>query len=128
MTMPRILVVEDNPTNLALVRQILEEFYEVDAATNGQDGAEAGIRDLPDLIVMDLGLPKLDGWGAVVRLRADPRARHIPVVALTAHAMVGDADRALRAGFDAHLSKPVDEDELLTVIRSLLGDRNAKKV
>jgi CheY-like chemotaxis protein len=69
---------------------------------------------------MDLAMPKLDGWGAVVRLRANAQTRNVPVVALTAHALSGDAERALRVGFDAHLTKPLDEDELLSVIRALL--------
>jgi CheY-like chemotaxis protein len=118
--MQRILIVEDNPANMALVRQLLEEDYEIESATNGQEGVDLALRSPPDLILMDLAMPKLDGWGAVVRLRANAQTRNVPVVALTAHALSGDAERALRVGFDAHLTKPLDEDELLSVIRALL--------
>lgn len=121
--MHRILVVEDNPANLALLRQVLEEHYEVEAAANGQEGVDAALRTPPSLILMDLAMPKLDGWGALVRLRANAATRRIPVVAVTAHALAGDAERALRVGFDAHLTKPVDEEELLVVVRGLLTRR-----
>jgi len=118
--MQRILIVEDSPAHMALVCQLLEGHYEIESATNGQEGVELALRTLPDLILMDLTMPKLDGWGAVVRLRANALTRDVPVVALTAHALAGDAERALRVGFDAHLTKPIDEDELLRVIGALL--------
>ena len=75
----------------------------------------------PDLILMDLAMPRLDGWGAFEKIRSNPATNHIPVVALTAHALMGDAERALGAGFAGHLSKPIDEDELLRLVRRLLA-------
>lgn len=118
--MQRILIVEDNPASLALIREILEDHYEVEQATNGQEGVELALHAPPDLILMDLAMPKLDGWGAVVRLRASATTRQVPVIALTAHALDGDAERALRVGFDAHFTKPIDEQKLLVAIRGLL--------
>src|SRR5262249_28037504 len=118
---PRVLVVEDNAVNLELVRQLLEDRFEIDAARDGLAGVEAALQRPPDVILMDLSLPKLDGFGAVARLRADPRTRAIPIVAVTANAMKADRDRALASGFDAYVTKPIDEDELIATIERELA-------
>lgn len=119
---PRILVAEDNPVNLELIRQLLEEEgCELLAAADGEEAIRLALEHRPDLILMDLSLPRVDGWEATRRLRADPRTAAIPVVALTAHAIVGYRERALAAGCTDYLTKPVDEDALFAVIRRLTG-------
>jgi len=120
----RILVVEDNLMNLELLVQILEDHYEVLQARDGAQGVDLARRERPDLIVMDLSLPVLDGWQATRTLKADPVTAAIPIVVLTAHAMPGDAERARAAGCDDVMTKPVDEDDLLaTLVRHLGQER-----
>ena len=119
--MKKILVIEDNELNLELVTQLLEDDYEVAAATDGAAGIDAALRLRPDLILMDLSLPVLDGWEATRRLRSDPVARRTPVIALSAHASAADVQRALDAGCDAYVTKPIDEQVLLREISRLLG-------
>lgn len=107
--MARILVVEDNPVNLELVRDILEAHgHEVLEASNATDGLALLSGELPDLILMDIQLPGMDGLTATRQIKADARLQGIPVVALTAHAMKGDEERALAAGCDGYVSKPID--------------------
>lgn len=122
--MRTIAVIEDNADNLLLVTAILEEEFRVDAYGAGPD-ALAGIRQRhPDLVLMDISLPGMDGEEVLKHLRADPATVSLPVVALTAHAMAGDRERFLAAGFDGYLSKPiVDEAEMLGLIRDLLERR-----
>jgi CheY-like chemotaxis protein len=108
----KILVVEDVELNRDLLVQLLEEEYDVLTAADGAAGVELAGRECPDLILMDLSLPVLDGWEATRRLKADPGTRAIPVIALTAHAMRGDEERALACGCDDYLTKPIDEDAL----------------
>ena len=104
-----ILVVEDNDDNRTLVVKVLSRRnYRVREAVSAEQALEAAAADPPDLILMDLNLSGMSGFEAATRLKADPRLRHIPVVALTAYAMVGDRERALAAGCDGYLSKPVD--------------------
>ena len=104
----RILVVEDNPLNLKLVRDVLEfRGFEVATATTGEEGVTMALSDPPHLVLMDLQLPGIDGHAALSLLRADSTTGHIPVVALTAFAMAQDRDRALAAGFDGYLEKPI---------------------
>jgi len=121
--MQRILVVEDVELNRDLLVQLLEEDYEILTATDGGAGVELAERERPDLILMDLSLPVLDGWEATRRIKANAALRHIPIIALTAHAMLGDEAQARAAGCDDYLSKPIDEDLLYTKLRHFLGDR-----
>lgn len=121
MTRKTILVVEDAALNLDLMVQLLEDDYAIVTAGDGAEGLAAAARDRPDLVLMDLSLPVMDGWEATRRLKADPALRHIPVIALSAHAMRGDAERALAQGCDDYLSKPVDEDLLFALLARWLG-------
>jgi two-component system cell cycle response regulator DivK len=120
--MKRILVVEDQELNMDLLVQLLEEEYEVLTAVDGAAGLALAERERPDLILMDLSLPVIDGWEATRRIKADDRLKHIPVIALTAHAMVGDATRAYACGCDDYLTKPLDEDLLFERLDRYLGE------
>ena len=111
--MKKVLIVEDVDLNRDLVVQLLEDQYQVIEAVNGQEGLEVAERERPDLILMDLSLPVMDGWEATRKLKAHGELRSIPVIALTAHAMVGDEEKARAAGCDDYLVKPLDEGELL---------------
>jgi len=119
--MKRILVVEDVEFNRDLMVQLLEEEYEVLTAVDGQEVVERAQRDRPDLILMDLSLPRLNGWEATRRIKQDPALRHIPIIAVSAHAMTGDEARARESGCDDYISKPLDEDELFAKLRRILG-------
>jgi two-component system cell cycle response regulator DivK len=119
--MKRILVVEDHELNMDLLIQLLEDEYEVLTASDGAAGLALAERERPDLILMDLSLPVMDGWEATRRIKANEHLRHIPVIALTAHAMVGDATRALACGCDDYLTKPLDEDLLFERLDLYLG-------
>ncbi len=119
--MAKILVVEDDDMLMDLMKQTLE--ISDHAATGAGNGAEALARaaaDPPDLILMDIGMPTMDGYEATRRLKADPKLRHIPVIALTAHASPADRQQALAAGADDYEPKPVDFDRLLEKIQALL--------
>jgi len=118
--MKKVLVVEDVDFNRDLVVQLLEDKYHVIEAVNGQEGVELAERERPELILMDLSLPVMDGWEATRRLKANDDLRSIPVIALTAHAMAGDKEKALAAGCDDYLVKPLDEDELMARIAKYL--------
>jgi two-component system cell cycle response regulator DivK len=122
MTMPRrILIADDFDDNRELLRMILEGCgYLVRETRDGRELVEAARAELPDLALIDLSMPVLDGWGAVHELRADPRTRHLCCVALTAFAAERDCARALAEGFDAHISKPYRQRDLLEVIERLL--------
>lgn len=119
--MRRILVVEDVEVNRDLLAQLLEGAYEVVMAEDGPAALAAAARERPDLILMDLSLPGIDGWEVARRLKADPSLRAIPVIALTAHAMLGDPERARAAGCDDYLSKPIDESLLFAKLKKHLG-------
>ena len=119
--MKRILIVEDNELNLDLLVQLLEGEYDLLTADNGAAGVEAAQQERPDLILMDMSLPVMDGWEATRRLKADSSINHIPVIALTAHAMSSDEEKALAAGCDGYLSKPLDEDLLFDKLDQLLA-------
>ncbi len=118
--MKKVLIVEDVDFNRDLVVQLLEDKYHVIEAVNGQEGLELAERERPELILMDLSLPVIDGWEATRRLKANDDLRSIPVIALTAHAMKGDEEKALAAGCDDYLVKPLDEDELMVRIAKYL--------
>ncbi len=118
----RILVVEDNRDNMTLISDVLGSLnYEVISAKDGEEAVKSAKAEKPDLILMDLSLPRMDGWTATRHLKADPEVLHIPVIALTAHAMIGDRERALAAGCDDYLSKPINIRELAAKLRQLLG-------
>lgn len=122
----RIAVVEDNPDNRLLVRAILEERYEVEEYANGPDALAGLATSRPDLVLLDISLPGMDGVEVLRRVRADARLTALPVVALTAHAMAGDREKFLAAGFDEYVTKPiVDEDVLLDTIAMRLTRRAA---
>jgi CheY-like chemotaxis protein len=117
----RIALVEDNPDNRLLVRAILADRYDIEEYESGPD-ALAGIRaDRPALVLLDISLPGMDGTAVLAALRADPELKDLPVIALTAHAMAGDREKYLGLGFDAYLTKPiVDEQVLIDGIAQLL--------
>ena len=120
--MPKLLLVEDNEESRdGLSRHLRRKGYEVLTAADGRQGLEAARAAPPDLVLMDMSLPVLDGWEATRQLKADPQTRHIPVIALTAHAMAGDRDKALAAGCDEYDTKPVEFARLLGKIQGLLG-------
>jgi CheY-like chemotaxis protein len=120
--MKTILIVEDVEFNLDLLVQLLEDDYAILTAADGAAGMELAERAHPDLILMDLSLPVIDGWEATRRLKANVALRQIPIIALTAHAMSGDEEKARAAGCDDYLSKPIDEDLLFAKLRALLSD------
>ena len=120
--MTKILYVEDNEDNVyMLVHRLRRHGFEVIVAGDGVQGIDAVRRERPDLVLMDLSLPVLDGWEATRRLKEAVETRSIPVIALSAHAMAGERDRALAAGCDDYDTKPVDLERLLTKIRAQLG-------
>jgi diguanylate cyclase (GGDEF)-like protein/PAS domain S-box-containing protein len=117
----RILIIEDNATNMELMVYLLRAFgYTPLTATDGEAGVQAARRELPDLIICDVHLPKLDGYGVVAALKSDPLIRHVPALAVTALAMVGDRERLLAAGFDGYIGKPIEPDTFVTQIESFL--------
>lgn len=121
--MAKILLIEDNEMNLDMLSRRLERrSYSVLIATDGAKGLEIAGAERPDLILMDMSLPVLDGWEATRRLKSDPELRHIPIIALTAHAIAGDRERCLAAGCDEYESKPVKFPSLLAKIEQFLGE------
>ncbi|MGA8323030.1 MAG: response regulator [Xanthobacteraceae bacterium] len=121
--MRRILYVEDNDDNVYMLKMRFEllDGFEVLVADNGETGVAKAIAEKPDLIVMDLDLPVVDGWEASRRLKSDPATQRIPIIALTAHAMTGSREKALAAGCDDFDTKPVDFDRLLQKINVLFA-------
>ena len=123
MARKKILVVEDEQFNRDLFVQLLEDEYELVVAEDGQQGVKRAEEENPDLILMDLGLPILDGWEATRRIKANGALKHIPIIAVTSHAMIGEEARALEAGCDDYLPKPVDENELIRKLKKFLSQR-----
>ena len=120
--MSKILLVEDNEMNRDMLSRRLErKGYEVVIAVDGQAGIDMASSGNPDIILMDLSLPVIDGWEATRKIKADPATQSIPVIALTAHAMAGDKQKALEAGCDDYDTKPIDLKRLLEKIDNLLG-------
>ncbi len=117
----RILVVEDVEFNRDLLVQLLEEDHEVLTAADGEEGIRVAERERPDLILMDLSLPGTDGWEATRRIKANPALEQIPIIALSAHAMMGDEEKARQSGCDDYLAKPLDEDLLFAKLAKFLG-------
>ena len=119
--MSKILLVEDNEMNRDMLsRRLIRRGFEVAVAVDGQEGLDKAGSETPDLILMDMSLPVLDGWEATRRLKADPTTSGIPIIALTAHAMSGDQEKAFAAGCDDYDTKPVDLARLLAKIDALL--------
>ena len=124
--MPKILIVEDNELSRDMLsRRLRRKGYEVLVATDGQEGIAMAQRELPDLVLMDLSLPDLDGWEATRRLKKDAKTQHIPVIALTAHAMSGDREKAIDAGCDEYDTKPIDLRRLLSKMVRFVEDPEA---
>lgn len=124
--MPRILLVEDNEMNRDMLsRRLARKGYEVVIAVDGQEGVEKTERESPDLVLMDMSLPVLDGWEATRRLKASDQTKHIPIIALTAHAMSGDREKTLDAGCDDYDTKPIEMPRLLQKIDALLNGKRA---
>ncbi len=120
--MARILVIEDHPTNLELMSYLLGAWgHVVDTATDGQQGLDRARAQPPDLVVCDIGLPGIDGYEVARRLKAEPATARVPLVAVTAYAMVGDQEKALRAGFDAHVPKPIEPLALMAALAPFLS-------
>ena len=124
--MPKILVIEDNENNrVLLTRRLKARGHEVLTAADAEQGLALAQTGLSDLILMDIGLPGLDGWAATRRLKAHPATRQIPIIALTAHAMQGDREKAVEAGCDAYETKPIDFARLFEKIDALLTPRQS---
>jgi len=110
----KIAVVEDNPDNRLLVQAILEDQYEILEFETGVDAVNGLLEDPPDLVLLDISLPEMDGTEVLAWIRGQDTLKEIPVVALTAHAMAGDREKFLAAGFDDYLTKPIIDDSILT--------------
>jgi CheY-like chemotaxis protein len=124
--MPKILLVEDNEMNRDMLsRRLIRSGYEVVLALDGAQGLALAASEAPDVVLMDMSLPVLDGWEATRLLKSDPKTRTLPVIALTAHAMAGDEAKARQAGCDDFDTKPVEYTRLLSKIEGLLQKRKA---
>jgi two-component system cell cycle response regulator DivK len=124
--MPKILLVEDNEMNRDMLsRRLVRNGYEVLLATDGQQGVDKALLERPDLILMDMSLPVMDGWEATRRIKANDATRRIPVIALTAHAMAGDREKAMDVGCDDYDTKPVEILRLVGKIAALLKPKVA---
>lgn len=123
--MPRILIVEDNEVNRDMLsRRLTRRGYEVILAIDGQEGISMAQTQNPDLILMDMSLPVLDGWEATRRLKASPETQQIPIIALTAHALMSDRDQAFEVGCDDYETKPIDFPRLLEKLEARIGPGN----
>ena len=122
--MPRILLVEDNEMNRDMLsRRLIRKGFDVVIAEDGQKGVEMTQSENPDLVLMDMSLPVVDGWEATRRLKASEETKHIPIIALTAHAMAGDREKTLKAGCDDYDTKPIEFPRLLEKINALLNGK-----
>jgi CheY-like chemotaxis protein len=120
--MAKILVVEDNEMNLDMLSRRLERRgHEIVIATDGAQGVALAQREKPALILMDMSLPVMDGWQATRQIKGDPEIKHIPIIALTAHAIAGDREKCLAAGCDEYESKPIKFPQLIAKIDQFLG-------
>ena len=119
--MKKILIVEDVEFNLDLLVQLLEDDYQLITARDGEQGVSLAASDQPDLILMDMSLPVVDGWEATRRIKNAEKSKRIPVIGLSAHAMDGDKEKALAAGCDDYLTKPISEDLLMTALNKFLA-------
>jgi CheY-like chemotaxis protein len=123
-SMPKLLLVEDNEMNRDMLsRRLTRKGYEILIAVDGQEGVEMARGQAPDLVLLDMSLPVMDGWEAARVMKADAATRGIPIIALTAHAMSGDREKAIEAGCDEYDTKPVELPRLLEKIQTLLAKR-----
>jgi two-component system cell cycle response regulator DivK len=128
MPIGRILYVEDNLENRILIKRVLEaEGYIVEEAADGLTSIDMAVTNPPDLILMDINLPDIDGYEATTRLRKTAKTAHVPIVALTANVMQGDRERSLQAGCDGYIPKPIDVDHLPAQIASYLGTNDGRQ-
>ena len=128
MSKGRILTVEDNMDNYELVRFVLERAgYDVFLAVNGRDGVAAARLQKPDLILMDLSMPEMDGWAATEKIKADESTKEIPLYALTAHTLPRDRFRAMEAGCDGYISKPIHVESFLMLIQEVFEKINGRR-
>ena len=123
--MTKVLYVEDNDDNVYMLKMRLEllDDFEVVTAEDGEKGCAMALSEHPDIILMDLEMPGVDGWEATRRLKADPQTRDIPIIALSAHALAGSREKALAAGCDEFDTKPIEFERLVATVRRLLADR-----
>ena len=120
--MVKILIVEDNPKNRDMLsRRLIKRGYEIVMAEDGQEGIDMTMSEMPDLILLDMSLPVIDGWEVAKHLKGDDATKHIPIIALTAHAMAGDREKTLEAGCDEYDTKPIRLPELLEKMKTLLN-------
>ncbi len=125
--MPKILLIEDNDLNRDMLsRRLQRRGYEIVSAVDGEQGVALANSELPDLILMDISLPGLNGWEATRRIRQNTGTAYVPIIALTAHAMSGDRERTLEAGCDEYETKPVDLNALLAKMEALLASGNRR--
>ena len=122
--MIKLLYVEDNDDNVYMLKMRLELLdFEVLAAEDGEKGCEMAVTERPDIILMDLEMPVIDGWEATRRLKGNPQTQDIPIIALTAHALAGEREKAIAAGCDEFDTKPIEFDRLVATVRRLLARR-----
>ena len=123
--MTKVLYIEDNDDNVYMLKMRLEllDDFEVVTAEDGEKGCAMALAERPDIILMDLEMPLVDGWEATRRLKNDPQTRDIPIIALSAHALAGEREKALAAGCDEFDTKPVEFERLVATVRRLLADR-----
>lgn len=125
----KILIAEDNVVNRELLRELLElRGHEISEASNGQEAVAMLEQSLPDLLIIDLGMPALDGFGAIKLIRSNPRVAGLPVLAATAYAMRGDRERVLDSGFDGYVSKPISPDALEKEMERLVGSSASRTI
>jgi len=123
----KILIIEDNPLNMRLVEMVLKaKNYALLEAANGEQGLDVAIKERPDLIIMDIQLPKMNGLEVARKMRKYPALRHTPIIGVTAYAMKGDREKIIQAGCDKYMSKPIDTRELPKVIAEMLSRDNLK--
>ncbi len=120
MDRKKILVVDDAEFNRDLIIQLLSDEYDILEAVDGAEGVDKAEQLRPDLILMDLGMPVMDGWEATRKIKANSELRHIPVIAVTSHAMIGDEIQAREAGCDDYVPKPIDDEELIRKVKKFL--------
>jgi CheY-like chemotaxis protein len=121
--MPKILIVDDVELNVDLLMQLLEDDYELSVAIDGEQALAKTAEEKPDLILMDMSMPKVDGYEAARRLKNNPATNHTPIIGLSSYAMAGDAQKALEAGCNDYLTKPIDEDKLFQMLYKYLGKK-----